>query len=185
MYNSFILLKLNNDMTFLDDFLLGLLGANIRIENSNSYKVVYYNKLEDDEIFEALEALIDELPDLKGVISLEYKDEQSMKSDIEILKNKLDKKLKYPIYNIKDLIYELVLLGDREGLAEIVLKNKLFDETIKSYIEMNMNTSRAAEELYMHRNTIINKIDRFKMETGYDVREFKDAYVVYTFLAGK
>ncbi len=181
MLDRFILLKIDNT-SFIDDFIKGLLGDNIEIINEDDYKIIYHNNDDDNLIFEALESLVDEIPNIKGVISIQYKDLSKMKHDINVFKDKLNINLKYPIYLYKDLIFELVIDGYKDNLYDVVIKTNLFLDTIKSYIELNMNTSRAADELYMHRNTLLNKIDRFKSETGYDVREFKDAYIIYTFL---
>lgn len=180
MYKHFVIAKLNNN-SFIDDFFYGLLGNDIKIVDDGEYKIVYHSNEDDLEIFEALEALIDELPELKALISGEYKNDNDMLNDINILKNMLEGN-KYPVYMMKDLVFEHVLKGNGMPFKEMVMRYALFTDTIKSYIEMNMNTSRAADELFMHRNTLINKLDRFKLETGYDVREFKDAYVIYTFI---
>jgi DNA-binding PucR family transcriptional regulator len=50
----------------------------------------------------------------------------------------------------------------------------------------NMNLSETARKLFIHRNTLNYRIDRFKVETGKDLRVAKDAYLVYiAFLLNK
>lgn len=49
---------------------------------------------------------------------------------------------------------------------------------LKVFFECNLNTSKACELLYMHRNTLINKLDRFYEVTGYDLRKFSDAMII-------
>lgn len=50
---------------------------------------------------------------------------------------------------------------------------------IKAYLECDMNISQAANKLYMHRNTVMNKIDKFIRNTGYDIKKFKNAFIIY------
>ena len=53
---------------------------------------------------------------------------------------------------------------------------------VKTYLECNMNISKASNVLYMHRNTLMYKIDNFINETGFDIKKFKDAYIIYHIL---
>lgn len=57
--------------------------------------------------------------------------------------------------------------------------------TIEAFLASNQNVSVTAKRLYVHRNTLIYRLDRFKAATGLDVRNFEDAVVVktYRFLA--
>jgi len=43
----------------------------------------------------------------------------------------------------------------------------------------NLNVTKTASEVYMHRNTINNKLDYIKKETGMNIQEFKDAVSMY------
>jgi DNA-binding PucR family transcriptional regulator len=52
-------------------------------------------------------------------------------------------------------------------------------ESIKIYLESNQNMSLAAKKLYVHRNTLIQRLDKFHQTTGFDVRVFSDAYLIY------
>ena len=71
--------------------------------------------------------------------------------------------------------------------SEILCKNILKDfyedfemrKIIKTYLEYNMNISKAADELFMHRNTLMYKIDNFIKTTGYDIKKFKYAFIIY------
>ncbi|CAM3705033.1 PucR family transcriptional regulator [Marinicrinis lubricantis] len=50
--------------------------------------------------------------------------------------------------------------------------------TLEHFFEMDCNVSETAKKLYIHRNTLIYRLDKFKQETGYDIRSFKDAVLV-------
>ncbi|HAX73543.1 MAG TPA: hypothetical protein DCY20_08460 [Firmicutes bacterium] len=52
-------------------------------------------------------------------------------------------------------------------------------EVAKCYIENNFNLSMGAKAMYMHRNTFMNKIERFIALTGLNIKEFKDAMIAY------
>ena len=72
-------------------------------------------------------------------------------------------------------------------ISNIIVKNILKEyyedyqmkEVIKTYLDCNMNISQAANKLYMHRNTVMNKIDKFITNTGYDIKKFKNAFIIY------
>ena len=55
-------------------------------------------------------------------------------------------------------------------------------EVVKKYLDCNMNISQAANSLYMHRNTVMNKIDKFIDVTGYDIKKFRNAFIIYKYL---
>lgn len=47
-------------------------------------------------------------------------------------------------------------------------------KVIQVYAEESMNANKAAEKLYMHRNTVAYHLDMVKKETGLDPRNFYD-----------
>lgn len=50
--------------------------------------------------------------------------------------------------------------------------------TLEHFFELNCNVSETAKQLYIHRNTLLYRLDKFKQETGFDVRLFSDAVLV-------
>ncbi|WP_373895625.1 PucR family transcriptional regulator [Virgibacillus sp. CBA3643] len=71
----------------------------------------------------------------------------------------------------------------RNEITAIVLNEFTADEdvlhTIKTFIECNLNVSLTAKELYMHRNSLQYRLDKFIEKTGVDVRQFNQAMIVY------
>ncbi|MBN2852470.1 MAG: helix-turn-helix domain-containing protein, partial [Clostridia bacterium] len=68
---------------------------------------------------------------------------------------------------------------------------KLDDEivkTIQKFFENNLNISETARKMYLHRNTLVYRIEKVQKQTGLDVRNFDDAllfktaYMVKTYL---
>jgi hypothetical protein len=55
-------------------------------------------------------------------------------------------------------------------------------ETIKVYLECDQHAIKASQELYIHRNTLLMRLESFYEATGLDPRRFMDAYVLYRLL---
>lgn len=52
-------------------------------------------------------------------------------------------------------------------------------EVAKVYMENNFNISVGAKVIYMHRNTFMNKLERFIQLSGLNIKEFRDALIAY------
>ncbi|MFC7679237.1 PucR family transcriptional regulator [Paenibacillus sp. GCM10028914] len=50
--------------------------------------------------------------------------------------------------------------------------------TLETFFELDCNVSETAKHLYIHRNTLLYRLDKIKQETGLDVRSFGDAVLV-------
>lgn len=50
--------------------------------------------------------------------------------------------------------------------------------TLETFFQLDCNVSETAKRLYIHRNTLLYRLDKIKQETGLDVRSFKDAVLV-------
>ena len=88
------------------------------------------------------------------------------------------------IYTICDLIKEVVLMNKTELAHKLrdYYYNRFNSETIDTilgFIEANMNASKTAKKLFMHRNTLNYRLDNFINKTEIDVREFKGALAIY------
>ena len=51
-------------------------------------------------------------------------------------------------------------------------------ETIAKFFENNLNLSEASRKLYIHRNTLIYRLDKIQKATGLDLRTFDDAVLL-------
>lgn len=91
------------------------------------------------------------------------------------------------VYNIADLLPLMLLQNASPGtkktltglLAEWMEEDKETLNTIKVFVECNMNISLAAKKLYIHRNSLQYRVDKFFDRTGIDVKQFKNALSVY------
>jgi carbohydrate diacid regulator len=81
------------------------------------------------------------------------------------------------------LIYQLPTTLCRLFLKEVFKKGALesLDSetilTIQKFFENNLNVSVTARQLYVHRNTLVYRLDKIKKITGLDIREFDDAII--------
>lgn len=65
--------------------------------------------------------------------------------------------------------------------------NEVFDEdvaddfedeelvTVYTFFDNNLNISETARQLYVHRNTLVYRLEKIQKRTGLDVRVFEDA----------
>jgi carbohydrate diacid regulator len=93
-----------------------------------------------------------------------------------------DKKvIAYSNLGIGRLIYQLPLPLCRMFIKEIFEgKNPDdFDEetltTINKFFENSLNVSETSRQLYIHRNTLVYRLDKLQKTTGLDLRVFEDA----------
>ncbi|MDR1018457.1 MAG: helix-turn-helix domain-containing protein [Lachnospiraceae bacterium] len=87
----------------------------------------------------------------------------------------------YSSLGIGRLIYQLPLSLCKMYIHEI-FENKSpedFDEetlyTINKFFENNLNVSETSRQLYIHRNTLVYRLDKLLKSTGLDLRVFDDA----------
>lgn len=51
-------------------------------------------------------------------------------------------------------------------------------KTLVNFFQHNLNISETAKNMYMHRNSLQYRIDKFINETGIDIQKFDLAFVV-------
>ncbi len=87
----------------------------------------------------------------------------------------------YGNLGIGRLIYQLPASLCEMFLKEVFGENipASFDEelmiTINKFFENNLNISETARQLYVHRNTLVYRLERIEKSLGLDVRTFEDA----------
>lgn len=89
------------------------------------------------------------------------------------------------VYQMEDVIPLLLIHGHPE--LETIKKSFPFLETLddewlrimQTFLQCNLNVSLAAKKLYMHRNSLQYRIDKFIEKTGIDIKHFKGAVAVY------
>lgn len=115
---------------------------------------------------------------------------KNIKESFEINKKNIVLGMKYDlsqkIYNEKNLLFESII-----DSVEDTVKEKIFDKfsdgfskldsemikTIEEFFKCGLNISDASKKLYVHRNTLIYRLDKIEKLTGYDIRTFNEAVI--------
>ncbi len=63
-------------------------------------------------------------------------------------------------------------------LGKYVDQNYMLN-TIQTYLESNQNMITASKELFIHRNTLMMRLEKFNDATGFDMKSFKDGFLMY------
>lgn len=90
------------------------------------------------------------------------------------------------IYYYKDLVLPILInyLKDKDletlrahmndGMSDVLSDNELVI-TASKFFENNLNITETAKKLYIHRNTLIYRLNKISKLTGYDLRVFEDS----------
>ncbi|MDL2273269.1 helix-turn-helix domain-containing protein [Oscillospiraceae bacterium OttesenSCG-928-G22] len=89
----------------------------------------------------------------------------------------------YENLGIGRLIYQLPTTLCEMFLSEVFKKNTIdsLDQetifTINKFFENNLNVSETSRKLFVHRNTLVYRLEKIKKLTGLDLREFDHAII--------
>ena len=86
----------------------------------------------------------------------------------------------YERLGVGRLVYELPRESGERFLEEVFSgkEGELEEEdlgTIERFLENNLNISETARQMYIHRNTLVYRLERVQKMTGLDVRRIEDA----------
>lgn len=80
------------------------------------------------------------------------------------------------IYQLPTTLCEMFLREIfKRGSIESLDQETLF--TIQKFFENNLNVSETSRKLFLHRNTLVYRLEKIKRLTGLDLRKFDDAIV--------
>lgn len=83
-------------------------------------------------------------------------------------------------------LYELISslqINQLDQVCSVIPTTPLWSDgemmrTIQCFLEQNLNVSETARKLYIHRNTLLYRLEKIRDEIGYDLRVFDDAMMV-------
>ena len=145
-----------------------------------------------DDIYEHAESLLETITsDISGRIIISYWNIEKYTDLGNVLKNSMKKIQLVKKYNISsnilgenDLIFEEMVDNINEKKKKELI-NKFYDgfikldnemiRTIEEFFNCGLNLSEGAKELYIHRNTLIYRLDKVEKYTGFDIRDFNQA----------
>ena len=175
---AYLYIKVNNGndvISFLETY------NEFHVNNlQDGYLEINYEKNIGPEIFvKARKIAIEELYQDFTVFICPIKFDFRMKEILEMLPI-----LNPGIFTMDTFIPDIVLLNKTELISKLrdYYYNRFSPETIDTilgFINSNMNASKTAKKLYMHRNTLNYRLDNFISKTEIDVRKFKGAIAMY------
>ena len=162
--------------------------------------IILVKELAEDEDYEAAEQVAKTLLDMLNSeamsqvrvaygtiiheirsISKSYK-EAKMALDVGKIFYEDKKVIAYSTLGIGRLIYQLQLPLCEMFMNEVFggqqLPDSLDEETlttINKFFENSLNVSETSRQLYIHRNTLVYRLEKLQKSTGLDVRVFEDA----------
>lgn len=124
------------------------------------------------------------------MIYIEMFDYVLLKKNFDLCRYKLNLAEKYNvsgrIFDKNSLMFESIIdnINDEEKNRIMNKFNEGFEkldndiiQSIDVFFEFNLNLSEAAKKLYVHRNTLIYRLDKIQKYTSYDIRKFNDAVI--------
>ena len=168
---------------FFDGFLADMLIYNC----DNYYLIIYQNK---DKL--ELENFIEMFNDDMGTRSMIFEGFYINKDNSTYLYEFLDIIDKEFVFskmysNISDLILlcnnnRLLLDKLKQIVLDKYLKDSSFINLVKTLFKNNLNVSKTANDLYMHRNTLNNKLNSLERDTTLSIQNFISAVAIYELL---
>ena len=130
----------------------------------NNFTVRYYISYCQVENYEGLKKSFEEC-EYRLMLANKYKISESIIDEKKMI---LEGIIDSVSEEEKKRIYQLF----NEGFSK--LDNEMI-RTIEVFFRCGLNLSDAAKELYIHRNTLIYRLDKIEKYTGYDIRNFNNA----------
>lgn len=161
--------------------------------------IIIVRELREDETYEELEAVAQTMRDMLnseamtsvrisyGTIVSEIKQvsksykEAKMALDVGKIFYSEKTVIAYSTLGIGRLIYQLPIPLCEMFMREVFGENMpdTFDDetlmTINKFFENNLNVSETSRQLYVHRNTLVYRLEKLQKSTGLDIRVFDDA----------
>ena len=152
---------------------------NIEITEVEEYALSLLKKCEEDygiKVLIGISTMVEGLKDLaKAYKEARISIEVGKVFDIE------KPIMSYESLGIGRLIYQLpitlceIFLGEvfKKGAVETLDRETLM--TVQAFFENNLNVSETSRKLFVHRNTLVYRLEKIRKITGLDLREFENA----------
>lgn len=103
------------------------------------------------------------------------------RGDVHTYKEYLPLKMLEDIPKVKLAEYLDILLGKN---ASEIFGDEEMVSTAEEFLENSLNVSETSRNLFLHRNTLMYRLDKIEKETGLNIRKFSDAltFRIITFL---
>ncbi len=81
------------------------------------------------------------------------------------------------IYQLPEPLCKLFLEEIFNGCSKNFFNTEMI-HTIEKFFENDLNVSEASRQLFVHRNTLVYRLEKIEKETGLDIRKFDDAIIL-------
>lgn len=181
----------DQNMDNLLELLRELFANSIILNLNNTYTLFYFDDV-DFSIDSLFMSIIDDFSvKLKVFSSSKMNIKRDYFFNIYYSYRKYLKNKPYLFSSICELILEIMKIdfSQIKNISKCILSRILEDVQVEHIInamfENNLNVTKTAQQVYMHRNTIINKLDYIKKESNLNIQNFKDAMAMYSLLRSK
>lgn len=188
----FIVINLNEKLKETVEILKNVysnIGIIITSDLENVILIGHFENIEDH--ISSIKETVDTSVYEKCYIAYAYLSSyDEMRDTYDDLKSKISLAKKYNITNwildenslifekfidsIKDDAKMKIISKFRSGFSK--LDNDMI-QTIEVFFECDLNLSEAAKKLYVHRNTLIYRLDKIEKYTNYDLKKFNEAVI--------
>jgi sugar diacid utilization regulator len=177
---QYICLKTDSyNFSYIEDVFKNLLGNFIHCELKDNYLFIHHKEFNIEELTDIIQALEIDLDSPISVYLSYNSNEEALKYEWSIV-NELFDKSGYGIYVLKDLLEINKFINNSSDILKFVLEGTGVDRNVlEAMATCDLNVSKASNVLYMHRNTLIYKIDKLLEKSGFDIRTFKDLFTLY------
>lgn len=161
------------------------LFKNMKNEVVDGYIAIYFTYENNEDVVHVLNALETELVGNIHAYISEERTEDKLKKEVS-LAIRLMKDLPLGIYGLKEALLKIKYIENKKEILNYILENSGVNENfIKEFAENDLNVSQASKAMFIHRNTMIYKLNKLKSTSGFDLNNFKDAYILYSLLENK
>lgn len=176
----FLVIKKTEYDNLIIDMLKVLLGNNIKCDYDENNLIITHDYDNNEDIKQSLIALGNDYINILAYLS-NSGDDQRLKREYFLVKPLLAT-LSFGIYDFKSLLLVAEVTNKSEILNYIISKSGVDEEFILQFCECDLNTSKASKVMFRHRNTIIYQINNLYETSGFDLKCFKDAHILYSLI---
>lgn len=183
---KFLYIETKEDINNLIPIIFNIFEEQLQVikYQTNDKSLTIFYQYSNIDINEAFTLLASELYlDFLVYESINYQNEVDALSSLEtFLKVKEQFLLKNKYYN-NHLLLEEYYKKVNVNLKKLILGKYYYDLEMKkniiTFLNCNQNVSLAAKELYLHRNTLNMRLNKFNEQTNFDLKQFRDAFLIY------
>lgn len=170
----FLLLKTGKEyFPLIEDVLQMLLGIH-SVQEKENILLVRFSNGNKSEIIDTIHSLEE---DLNTLISL-YISTYDCLEEVNLIYS-LFSKANHDTYDFKSLLIKSKRIKHSKDILEFILnKTGVTEEIILAMAKNDLNVSKTSSMIYMHRNTLLYKIDRLLQLKSFDLKSFYDVYIL-------